>query len=272
MAIAGGTGVYALFGGVILYGLAIGGLYLVQDGLLFPRSMAQRPTSALPPHAERLQLIAPGGERLVGNLVPARGQSRGLLLGFPGNAWNADDLSTFLARRLDDLDIAVFHYRGYAPSEGAPSEAALFADALLIHDMLVERLQPQRVLAAGFSLGSGVAAYLAARRDLQGLVLVTPFDSIEAVAASRYAWAPVKRLLQHPFRSDEHLRGLAVPTAVIMAEQDRVIPRARSDALVEILANPVMVEVLPGSHHGIYETPAVDGALRRAVDAISDAG
>ena len=92
------------------------------------------------------------------------------------------------------------------------------------------------------------------------------------MAASRYAWAPVKPLLRHPFRSDQHLRGLQVPAAVIMADDDQVVPRARSEALVQVLARPVMVEVLHGTHNGIYETPAVDAALRRAVDAVIDAG
>lgn len=271
MSIAGGTSLYALLGGAVLYGLAVGGLYLVQDGLLFPRSVAQFPTSTLPPGSERIELVAESGDRLVGNLVPARRKSRGLLLGFPGNAWNADDLTTFLALRLDDVDVAVFHYRGYAPSEGTPSEAALFADALRIHDHLVERLRPEHVLATGFSLGSGVAAHLAAQRPLRGVILVTPFDSIEAVAASRYAWAPVKPLLRHPFRSSDHLRGLAIPAAVIMADDDRVVPRQRSEALIEALSRPVMVEVLPGTHNGIYDTPAIDDALRRALDAVTAA-
>ena len=272
VAITGGTGVYAVLGGAVLYGLAVGGLYVAQEGLLFPRSLAQHRTATLPADARRIELAAATGERLVGHLLPARRPSRGLLIGFPGNAANAADLAAFLARRLDDLDVAVFHYRGYAPSEGSPGEAALFADALLIHDHLVAQLRPQRVLAAGFSLGSGVAAYLAAQRPLQGLVLVTPFDSIEAVAASRYAWAPVRPLLRHPFRSDEHLRGLPVPAAVLMAEHDGVVPRERSEALVAVLARPVLVEIVPGTHNGLYDMPAVDGALRRAVEAVIDAG
>jgi pimeloyl-ACP methyl ester carboxylesterase len=272
MAIAGGSGVYGLLGGALIYGLAVGGLYMAQDGILFPRSLAERPTSVLPPRAQRLELVSAEGHRLVGTLLAARQPSRGLLLGFPGNAWNADDMAAFLERRLADVDVAVFHYRGYAPSEGLPSEAALFADALLIHDALVARLRPGRVLAAGFSLGSAVAAYLAAKRPVQGMVLVTPFDSIAAIAAERYAWAPVRPLLRHPFRSDEYLRGLAVPVAVLMAESDRVVPRARSEALVRVLARPVLVETLPGTHNGIYDTETMDRMLRRAVDAVIDAG
>ena len=56
-----------------------------------------------------------------------------------------------------------------------------------------------------------------------------------------------------------------------MAGDDRVVPRERSLALLQVLRQPVLVETLPGTHNGIYETAAMDEALRRAVDAVIDA-
>lgn len=258
-----------ILGGAALYGIFVGGLYLLQDHMIFRRDIAAKGSYPLPPGNERLELRASNGDRLVGNLVRATGRSRGLVIGFSGNAWNADDCTTFMAHRLKDVDIAVFHYRGYAPSEGRPSEAALFEDALLIHDTLVQGLAPKRTYAFGFSLGSGVAAYLASQRPLAGQLLVTPFDSIEAVAASRYKVVPVRYLLKHPFRSTAHLDGKPVPTAVILASDDRIVPRERSERLIEALADPVMVETIPESTHGgIYDMEAIDVLLRAALDRL----
>jgi pimeloyl-ACP methyl ester carboxylesterase len=258
-----------MLGGAAAYGLGVGGLYLMQEALLFPRSAAAVPSFPLPESNERLQLTSVDGDLLVGNLVAARRPSRGLLLAFGGNAWNGDDLTAFLAHRLHDVDIAVFHYRGYAPSEGKPSEAAFYADALLVHDHLVGRLAPPRVIAVGLSLGSAVAARLAAQRPIGGLVLVTPFDSIEAIARMRYPWAPVSRLLRHPFRTDSHLRDLDLPVAVILAGEDKVVPPERSRALIRLLRRPVMERTIEGgTHNGLYERPAIDAALRDALDAV----
>ncbi|HET6469488.1 MAG TPA: alpha/beta hydrolase [Geminicoccaceae bacterium] len=241
----------------------------MQGGLIFPRNVAGLPSYPLPAHAERLELATPEGPRITGNLVRASGSSRGLLLGFGGNAWNGDDLTVFLSQRLQDVDIAVFHYRGYGPSEGEPSEAALYADALLVHDHLVRELAPERVLAVGFSLGTAVAAHLGAQRPLAGLILVTPFDSVEAIARASYFWVPVGALLKHRFRTDEHLRDRDLPVAVILASDDTVVPLERSRALIDLLRRPVSVETVPGStHNGIYDLPAIDGALRRALDAL----
>ncbi len=260
-----------LLGGAAVYGLAVGALYVFQDQLIFPRGAAGDPAYRLPAHAERITLQTEQDHRIVGYLIRALGSGRGLVLGFTGNAWNAADCAVFLAQRLPDYDVAVFHYRGYPPSEGEPGEAALFADAELVHDTLVRGLSPERVYAVGFSLGSGVAAYLAAVRPLDGVVLVTPFDSIEALARQRYPLVPVRWLLKHPFRSDRHLADRDLPVAVLVARDDKVVPRQRSEALVRVLRRPVLYEVLPGSHSGIYDLPEIDRALRRALAAIERA-
>ena len=264
----------AVLAAVVAYGLAVAALYLLQDSLIFPRYAVPALTrETLPPGAERLELrAADGGHRLVGTLVRAAegGGGKGvLLLGFAGNATNAGEFALYLARWLPDLDVAVFHYRGYAPSEGAPGEEALAVDAVTAYDHLAARLRPARVLLAGFSIGSGVAARLLLERRADGLLLVTPFDSLEALAAERYPWMPVRLLLRHRFRSDLHLAGLDVPAAVIAASDDRVVPAARTEALLGVLARPVLAETVPGSTHGgIYGLPAMDAALRRAVDAL----
>ena len=65
---------------------------------------------------------------------------------------------------------------------GSASAEALLADAPLVLDAAVQRVRPQRTIAVGFSIGSAVAASLARRSDVDGLILVTPFDSLKAVA------------------------------------------------------------------------------------------
>jgi len=262
-----------IIGGMALYGLYVGALYLFQDKLVYRRDLAQTPNYPLPEGTERLELRTADGEVIAGNLVRSRRQSRGLVIGFSGNGWNADDCTTFIAHRLTDVDVAVFHYRGYAPSSGTPSEAALFADALLIHDTLVKGMAPERVYAFGFSLGSGIAAYLSANRELTGQLLVTPFDSIEEIARKRYRGVPVRWLIKNPFRSIDHLDGKPVPTAVILASEDRIVPRERSERLIESLACPVLVETIPDSTHvSIYDMAAIDQLLRHALDVLEEAG
>src|SRR3954470_20593787 len=169
-----------------LYVAVITRMYFAQTWLIFPTTLVQAGHVRLPASALRLDVGVPGGDWLVGVHIPASssrtGQRGPLLLGFGGNAWSADAMALYLHESVPDCDLVAFHYRGYRPSTGRPSAEALLADAVIIFDHVRQALAPERVVAVGFSIGSGVAAYLAQERSLAGLILVTPFDSLEALA------------------------------------------------------------------------------------------
>ena len=104
---------------------------------------------------------------------------------------------------LAPWSVAALNYRGYGRSEGAPSEAAISADALLVYDRLAGRedIDAERIVVFGRSLGSGVAVPLAARRPVHAVILVSPFDSLRRIAKKTYPFVPVPTLLRHPFDS-----------------------------------------------------------------------
>jgi pimeloyl-ACP methyl ester carboxylesterase len=247
-------------------------LYFAQGWLLFPGAgLPSRPLDG-PRQPERLELPTGAGSVLHGMLFPARTGATDLLIGFGGNAQDAEMLGQDLAADFPNLHVSVFHYRGYGPSTGQPSETALLEDALAIHDALVARLAPERVFAIGISLGSAVAAHLSKERPLAGVVLVTPFDSIEAVAKETYFWVPVGPLLRHRFPTVEFMAGNPTPVAVIAAAQDRLIRPRRTAALVERLENLVFYRALEGADHNtLYQVPIYEETLDAAFAAIAGA-
>ena len=169
----------------------------MQTQLLFPTN-AVAPAGPLPQGAAQMQIGTSDGETLRGIYLPPAvegGGPRTLVVGFGGNAWNAQDAAEYLHATFPEAHVVAFHYRGYSPSTGSPSARALIADAPVIFDEAVKRVAPQKVLAVGFSIGSGVAASLADRVD--GLILVTPFDSLKAVAGDLYPWLPVGPFFEH---------------------------------------------------------------------------
>jgi len=99
---------------------------------------------------------------------------------------------------------------------------------LAIFDHLQQSQAGEHIVAVGFSIGSGVAAYLAQHRPVVGLILVTPFDSLEALARHLCWWAPVNLLLRHRMPTIEFVRGSLAPTAVIIGKRDAVVPTRRS--------------------------------------------
>jgi pimeloyl-ACP methyl ester carboxylesterase len=186
------------------------------------------------------------------------------LLGFGGNAWNSDAMALYLHQIAPDHDVVTYHYRGYAPSTGHPSARALLDDAQAILDATQASAG---VIAVGFSIGSGVAAHVAGA--VRRVVLVTPFDSLRAVAQDSLPLAPVRWLFRHQIDTLSALQQGGAPVTLIIATQDSVIPPARSTALVEGLAQVGRTQVdvvrVVAGHNDIYNIPEAQAALRDAI-------
>jgi len=241
-----------------------------QSHLIFPAHAVPR-AGPWPPGAERLSLKSAEGEQLAGIHIPAddQGKDRTLILGFGGNAWNAQDVGEYLHELFPDEEVVAFHYRGYAPSQGSPSAEALIADAPLAYDLAVERVKPNRVIAVGFSIGSGVAATLAARRKLDGLILVTPFDSLKSVAQSMYPWVPIGPIFAHEIDAASAIEKIDVPVAIIAGEHDEIVPAERTDALRRRVPNLVIDRTIARARHNdIYARSDFHEAMREALNRL----
>ncbi len=258
---------------VLLYAAILGGLWFLQERILFPAYIvpAAGPLSA---NATRLELDTDEGARLEGVHIHSRTPRPGaaLALVFVGNASNAQGVAVRMHEIWPERDIVAFHYRGYAPSTGVTAAQALADDAPLIHDLVTERFRPGAIVAVGVSLGSGVAASLAARRPLAGLLLVTPFDSLSATAAQHYPWLPVSLLLRHDLRSAELLAGNRTPVAIVAAGRDEVIAPARTEALRRVVPNLVFDATIPEARHNdIALDPRYISTMRAAMERLEAA-
>ena len=250
----------------------VGLLYVLQTWLIFPGAHLPSQRLDSPRQPERLELAASDGAVLHGMRFAGARPAADLLIGFGGNAQDAEMLGQDLASDFPELDVVVFHYRGFGPSTGKPSEATLLGDALAIYDAMVARLQPVRAFAIGISLGSAVAAHLSKERSLAGVVLVTPFDSVEAIAKETYFWVPVGLLLRHRFPSVAFMTDNPTPVAVISAAEDRVVKPRRTEALLARIENLVFRATVPGADHNtLYHVEAYPTTLRAAFGALRSA-
>lgn len=259
---------------VFVYLAICAAIYFGQTAMLFPVGRVG-PAEPLPPRAERLEIAAMSGERLRGMRIPPARPSgeRLLILGFAGNGWNAQSAAVFLAGLYPEADVVMFHYRGYAPSEGRASAETLNEDAPRIFDFARERLRPERIVAVGFSIGTGVAASLAAHRRVDGLILVTPFDSLGQLAGGHYPWLPVRLLLGHRMEPAEEIAGTQTPVALIAGGRDTLIPAARTQALRRAIPNLAFDRTIADAgHNDIYRHPEFAPAMREALERLRVGG
>src|SRR3990170_4745099 len=250
-------------------------LFEFQAQAIFPPH-AVSPPGPLPRGAERVTIAAAEGHKLHGVHIPPAGappKDRTLILGFAGNAWNSEDAATYLHELYPSADVVAFHYRGYRPSTGSPSSSALLEDAPKVYDFAVSKVRPKQTIAVGFSIGTGVAANLAGERPLDGLILVTPFDSLKAVASGHYPFLPVGALFRHEMDAAAALKRSKVPTAIIAAERDTIIPPTRTDGLRRSVGNLAFDRTIAGAgHNDIYHRPEFRDAMDEALEALSTPG
>ena len=197
------------------------------------------------------------GVRLRGWVIGRGG--RDPILYFGGNAERIEANHEDFVRLFPGRTVYLLAYRGYGASEGSPNETALVEDAVALFDEVRRRHPDQPIAVIGRSLGSGVASALASQRPVARLALVTPFDSMAAVAQSHYRWLPVRWLLRDRYDSARALRSYAGPILIVRAGRDEVIPAANTDRLIAALPKPPRVIDLGAVNHNGFDIDVAYG-------------
>ena len=194
--------------------------------------------------------------------VVARPGSRALLY-FGGNAEDVAGNVDLFTEAFPDRSLYLVNYRGYGGSSGRPTEAGLRADALAVFDHV--RRERAEIAVMGRSLGSGVAVQLASERPVERLVLVTAYDSLVNVAREYFRWLPVGLLLRDRYESATRANEVEAPVLIVIAGEDEIISRERSEALAAAFApGQAQVAVVPGVGHNTLDwSPAYLEAVRR---------
>jgi pimeloyl-ACP methyl ester carboxylesterase len=212
--------------------------------------------------------LSPKGEPL------ADAASRPTVLFFYGNGDCLAHYTGFLGsiRRIG-VNVMIPEYAGYGMSGGSAGELECRATAEAAFDHLASRpdVDPKRIYAAGWSLGSGVAVDLASRRPVAGLAVFSAFTSLVDMGRLAYPFVPVSWLLRHRFESEAKLASLSCPVLVVHGRADREIPFAMSERLAAAAHGPVTTLAIDGAgHEDVFEVGGA--ALRAAVSRFVGAG
>jgi len=200
-----------------------------------------------------------GGGTLRGFVRAPRGDNARFLLFFPGNAKGqlAEALALLeLLRDARDLGVAVWSYRGFEGSDGEPSPEASAEDARMQRAFLSARygVPCERLVIAGYSMGSGIALRLCAELAVReqapsGLMLLSPFSRFSPSPPHWYG-----RLLRaHRYETSDWAARYRGPTLVMAGSNDDVLPVAvHARPLVRTLGAQARYIELPGKGHVDY--------------------
>ncbi len=250
--------------GLSLYVLLCVLMYVFQDHLLFhpqPKSLAE--TSAFlerHPDFDTLCLVMEDNTRI--NVFLSKQDSgnakRPLVIYFGGNAEEVSHLAEY-NNHFSPCILALVNNRGFGRSSGSPSEKSMFSDALSIYDHLKVRpgIDAERIIIAGRSIGTGVATYLSSKRPVAATILITPYESMTAVAQEKYPFIPISLLLKHPFASEVYAETINTPVLVLIAKNDAVIPAPHAYNLLKHWKGKSSFLEVEADHLSIMDDEAV---------------
>ena len=167
--------------------------------------------------------------------------------------------------RQANLDLFMIDYRGYGKSSGRiESQAQLESDVRAAWANVAPRYAGQRRVIYGRSLGAGLAAALAAEVQPELTVLVSPYESMTALAGEHYPWVP-SALLRYPLRTDVALSRIVGPVWMAHGELDTLIPPQHAERLLARSPQARLLRVVGAGHNDIQEFDAYLGGLRDAL-------
>jgi uncharacterized protein len=244
-----------------LVGLAV--LFFVQRSFVFPipQKIRTTPDAAGFPEAEEHFLTTADDEKIIVWHVPAK-PGHAVILYFPGNGdFLAGSASRFRAMTSDGTGLVALSYRGYAGSTGQPSERGLLLDAAAAYAFTSARYSADRIVAWGFSLGTGVAVALAAGQPVGKLILEAPYTSVADVAALRFRIVPVRWLMRDQFRSDQRITRVTAPLLIMHGARDSTIPIGFGERLFSFAHEPKQFVRFPeGGHDNLGNYGAIETA------------
>ena len=208
---------------------------------------------------EEINFTTVEGRRLHGWFIPGQTADNSMtwlwLHGNGGNISHRVEEVAMVHHRLD-VNVMIFDYQGYGLSEGKPTEQGVYADARAALKYLTQRpeVTSDKIVYFGRSLGAAVAVNLASVEPPLGLVLVSPFSSVEDMAKLGYPFLPVGWLTRGRFDSVKTIALVNRPVLIVHGALDDTVPPAQAEKLFHAANEPKRFLVLPNASHNDTST------------------
>ena len=156
---------------------------------------------------------------------------------------NAGDLSNRIYKLNElnklDINILLISWRGFSGNKGSPTEKNLYEDAEAAIKWLNEKkVENNQIILYGESLGSGVAVEIGKKNNFNGIILESPFTSVENSAKIYYPYLPVKFILKDRYDSINKIDKIRTPILIMHGKKDDIVPFSMGEELFEKANNP----------------------------------
>jgi len=248
-----------------LYGAALAALYAGQERLLFhPAPLPADHLFRLGVDVHETWVDVPGARLNALHLrLP---KPDGVVFFLHGNAGNLDSWFVNVDfYRKANFDLYMLDYRGFGKSSGhIESQAQLESDVRAAWAQVAPLYAGKKRVIFGRSLGTGLAAMLAAEAQPELTILVSPYASMQQLAAEKYPWVP-GAVLRYPLRTDLLLPRVKGRVLLAHGELDTLIPLQHSERLLAVDPAAQLLRVAGAGHGDIHRFKDYLGGLREAL-------
>ena len=216
-----------------------------------------------------LSFISDDGIELEGVMYEPLNASSTILF-FAGRSHDAVGFINKLSQAYPNTRIITFNYRSYGKSKGSANEKNLLSDALEIATFVEKNYGLFYLL--GFSIGSNVASYVASKIQVKALFLVGAFDSIAALAKSKFVdrsffpMIDLSKIFRYQFKTSDYVKNVAADTYLFVSKDDETTYIQNARNLRNSVKNLVYYQELKDlSHKEILCYDAVVQKIREII-------
>ena len=193
--------------------------------------------------------------------------SKGVIVYYHGNAGAIHEWGMRAPLYLDNgYDILFFDYRDYGKSDGAYSKTEeLLQDSQAIYDFAKEHYDEDQIIILGYSLGSGLATYVASKNNPKMLILNAPYYSWKVLVADEIAPPIPQYLIKYDIPTYKYIKEVNCPINIYYGTRDFLIhPDTNAKKLKEMAPNNISLHpIRDGGHNGLHITRQYYNELKK---------
>lgn len=243
----------------LLYVIAMTFLYFNQEKFYFhPKTLAENYQYHFDSEFEEIN-IPVGKKNTINSLLFKSKNSKGVILYLHGNAGALHDWGMRAPLyTINNYDILFVDYRGFGKNRNQlESEKMLHSDIQHVYDFLKTRYKENNIIVLGFSIGSGLAANVAANNNPKALILEAPYYSFESLVNEIAPLVP-SFLIEYKIPTHRFIEKVRCPITIFHGKDDQLItPEGNSIQLQQLDPNNITLHLIDNcNHNGIYKSNA----------------
>lgn len=258
------TLLYVILTGILLYICSMAYLYCNQEKFYFhPKTLNSNYQYQFNIPFEEYDIKVDDHNTLNTLLFKSK-TSKGVILYLHGNAGALHEWGLRAPIYTDNsYDVLFVDYRGFGKNKNIiKSEDMLHEDMQVVYNFLKTKYSENQITILGFSIGTGLAAKLAANNSPKQLILEAPYYSFESLINSIAPMVP-SFLINYKIETYKFIKNVTCPVTIFHGKDDQLITPNENGVKLSTLIPNIKLHLIDKCHHnGIYKTEYYQNELK----------